>query len=187
LTVLVPTSATYAQPTVEADGLIASAPAPFDVLFPSSQTIDTTSMAVPANLPTGSNSTGVAIADLDGDGKPDLVVANYGAGTISVYRNIGTNGTIAAGSFAPKVDFVVGAGPTYLAVGDIDGDGKPDVAVANNNGTTISIFRNISTPGSFTTNSLGPRVDLTVGSAPNQLVICDVDGGARQWNGEWRV
>ncbi|WP_458420801.1 FG-GAP repeat domain-containing protein, partial [Pseudomonas aeruginosa] len=49
----------------------------------------------------------------------------------SVYRNTSSSGSIGSGSFAAKVDFTTGSGPVSVAIGDIDGDGKPDLAVAN--------------------------------------------------------
>ena len=74
------------------------------------------------------------IADLDGDGKPDLIVANDYGNTISLYRNISTNGSLTAGSFAPRVDLVTPPGsysPFGLAVADVDGDGKLDIIVSD--------------------------------------------------------
>ena len=52
-----------------------------------------------------------SVADLDGDGKSDLVVANFGSSNVSVYSNTATSGSIGSGSFAAKVDFTTGSFP----------------------------------------------------------------------------
>ncbi len=101
------------------------------------------------------------IGDIDGDGKPDLVVANFTSNTVSVFRNTSTSGSITTGSFAAKVDFTTGTNPVSIAIGDIDGDGKPDLVVTNNGSNSVSVFRNTSTSGSITTGSFAARVDFT--------------------------
>jgi hypothetical protein len=120
---------------------------------------------------------GIAVGDLDGDGRPDLLVANYGPGgigtTISVLRSLGAPGTVA---FAPKVDFTVAGGPMGVAIGDLDGDGKADAVVANYGngaGSTLSTLRNTSTNGAL---SFAPRLDLTVGTGPHGVAIADLNG-----------
>jgi len=119
----------------------------------------------------------LAIGDLDGDGKLDLVVSSFNLGqSVSVYRNLGTPGSITTNSFAPHVDFSVGGWGNDVAIGDLDGDGKPDLAVVTQLPDHLSIFKNISTPGGFTTNSLAPRVDYPTGSNPNGIAIGDLDG-----------
>src|SRR5262249_17758150 len=67
----------------------------------------------------------VATGDFDGDGLPDLGVANSGSGTVSVLLGHGD------GSFQDASDFVAGPFPRSVAVGDFNGDGAPDLAVAN--------------------------------------------------------
>ena len=179
LTVLVPTNASQAPITASVNGLVCAAPAPFVVTYIGKGTFSTSSLAAAINLPSGNAPIGVKIVDLDGDGKPDLLVPNYTDSTISVYRNISTNGVLTLGSFAPAVNFAVGPQPRQVAVGEIDGDGKRDVVVANNGGTSVSIFRNISTPGAFTTNSFAARVDFTTGANPHHLALVDLNGDGK--------
>ena len=147
-----------------------------------SGTIDATSFAAKVDFTTTTQPARVAIGDLDGDGKPDLAVTNSGGGagtTVSVLRNTSTSGTIDAASFAAKVDFTTGTGPQRVAIGDLDGDGKPDLAVTNGGGgagTTLSVFRNTSTSG---TVSFDAKVDFTAGTNPNGLAIGDLDGDGK--------
>jgi len=123
----------------------------------------------------------VAIGDLDGDGKPDLAVANYSSNTVSVLRNTATSGSITTGSFAGNVDFATkwGSGPRSVAIGDLDGDGKPDLAVANQLTNTVSVFRNTATPGSITTGSFASKVDFATGSGAYSVAIGDLDGDGK--------
>ena len=86
---------------------------------------DGTLAACCSTIPRASGPGSVAAADLNGDGKLDLVVANYGDDTVSVLLNNGN------GTFGAKVDYPPGAGPGSVAAADLDGDGKPDLAVAN--------------------------------------------------------
>src|SRR5215831_9769199 len=75
-------------------------------------------------LQVGSQSTSIAVADLNGDGKLDLVTANFGSGDVSVLIGNGSGG------FALAERLVGGASPFSVAVGDLNRDGKPDLAVA---------------------------------------------------------
>lgn len=84
--------------------------------------------------PTGAGSTNVAIADLNGDGKPDLAVTNGIADTVSVLFGSGN------GSFGAATNYAAMVGPDSVVVNDLNSDGRPDLLVANRNSSTVSVF-----------------------------------------------
>jgi hypothetical protein len=77
----------------------------------------------------------IAVGDVNGDGKPDLVVANCGPsgsscgkGTVSILLGNGN------GTFQAAVTYDTGGSiATSVAIGDLNGDGKPDLVVATEN------------------------------------------------------
>lgn len=80
----------------------------------------------------------VATADIDGDGRSDLVVGMSAGYGVSVYLNRGN------GSFTEPVTYVVGSiggsHPTSIAAADLDDDGAPDLAVVNLAGGNVSLL-----------------------------------------------
>src|SRR5262245_29299306 len=74
----------------------------------------------------------VAVGDFNGDGLPDLAVANQFSDTVSVLLGDGK------GTFAGAVNYAAGNGPISVAVGDFNGDGKQDLATANHRSTNIN-------------------------------------------------
>ncbi len=91
---------------------------------------------------------GVSVADLDGDGKLDLLIANGdGAnfGFRTTCRNTGTGNSI---SFEIKETALPKIIHTGMA-GDIDGDGKPDMIVSYAYDSAVGVARNTSTPGNI--------------------------------------
>jgi hypothetical protein len=87
---------------------------------------------------------GIAIGDLNGDRKPELVTRgetynNSGDTIVSVLVNRGD------GSFEPKLGYPAGQNPASLALGDLNGDGRLDVATGNLEGDDVSVLLN--TPG----------------------------------------
>jgi hypothetical protein len=182
LVVVVPAGATYAPVTETVNGLTAASSAFFLPTFASGGTLGLSSLSGPTNLTAGSGPYAMVMADVDGDGKPDLVVGNYNDGTVWVYRNLGTNGSLTSASFAPPVILTTGATSDILSltVADLDGDGRLDIVVPNGVNNTVSIFQNLSSPGSLTTNSFGARVDFpVVGIQPASVVVQDLDGDGR--------
>jgi hypothetical protein len=92
-----------------------------------------------SNFVVGGLATFVAAQDLNGDGHPDLAVATRAgeldpSGAVSVLLNTGS------GTFGGAGNFAVGSEPRSLAVGDLNGDGIPDLAVANRSTQDISLL-----------------------------------------------
>jgi predicted enzyme related to lactoylglutathione lyase len=106
------------------------------------------SFSSPLNIKTtGTDNEECAIGDLDWDGKLDFVITNgIGSNSFSAFRNTSSSGNL---SFASKIDFPATSVPTYVSVADLNGDGKPDVALANSGTTTISTYINTSTATTF--------------------------------------
>lgn len=130
-------------------------------------------LATRIDLPTGSNPYSVAIGDIDGDGKPDLAIANFLSATISVFRNTSAPGNI---SFAAQQELPSIGTARMIAIGDLDGDTKPDLVVTNSLHNSITLYRNQSAPGniSFASGiSQGVGTDQTCALAISDL---DADG-----------
>jgi hypothetical protein len=118
--------------------------------------ITTSSFSSPINLNVGGEPNALAVADFDGDARPDIVVANYNSSSVSLFKNISIGGALSAASFQSKVDFIVGDSPYDVKVVDIDGDGKPEIITSNSGGvslninlpviSTISVLRNLVNP-----------------------------------------
>ncbi|MCA9185640.1 MAG: VCBS repeat-containing protein, partial [Planctomycetales bacterium] len=107
---------------------------------------------------------GVAIGDVTGDGRPDIIVGNSGTGT-RLYRNIGGN------SFDTGTRITeIGPLTTGIALGDMDGDNDLDLVVVNF-GTTNRLYLNDGS-GNF---SAGTDISVDANTS-SSVVLGDVDG-----------
>jgi uncharacterized repeat protein (TIGR01451 family) len=123
-------------------------------------------------LSTGSTDLGptaVILADVNGDGKPDLITANISSGTVSVFLGNG-NGTFGS----PQSFSTGGSGPISVAAGDVNGDGKADLVVANENSNTVSVLLG-NGDGTFQTPQASQI--LPVGSLPVSVALANLGNG----------
>ncbi len=114
----------------------------------------------PTSYLTGDAPLAVQIADVNGDGIPDIITANGGLGTVSVLLGNGD------GTFQHKRDFPTGAqlGGFDLAVADLTGSGIVDIATANANDGTVSVLLG-NGDGTFKAPTIYP-----IGSGPSRIV-----------------
>jgi len=86
------------------------------------------------NFPAGDDPSSVAVGDFNGDGKPDLAVANGFSNNVSVLEGNGN------GTFQTAVNYAVGSEPNSVAIEDFNGDGIPDLVVANTASNNVSVL-----------------------------------------------
>src|SRR5450830_333658 len=139
----------------------------------------------PAGIPYPTGATGasgpgfvmpeqVAFADFNADGSGDLAIANYGTSTLVILRGIGD------GTFQPFDEFTnVGSGPFGIAVGDVNGDGKPDIVLTDNAGTSVAVL--INNYGAPTcppqpASCFQPAVFYTTDTLPTSVALADMNG-----------
>lgn len=89
----------------------------------------------------------VAIADVNGDGRPDVTTANFYSDSVSVVVATTVPGDTSA-AFGSIDELAVGSGPASIVVADVNGDGRPDLVTANN--ADISVLLNTTAPGAAT-------------------------------------
>ncbi len=106
----------------------------------------------------------VAVGDFNGDGTPDLAA--------SVYSNSGSFVSVLLGngdgSFQPAHTFATGDFPGKVVVGDFNGDGNADLAVANQSSNNVSLF--------LGTGDGGFQTAYTIGGVSAPVVVGDFNG-----------
>ena len=111
----------------------------------------------------------IAVVDVNGDGKRDIITTDYGNATVTVMLGNGD------GTFQYFIPYATGFGssPESLTVADVSGDGKPDIVVGNNSQGTIGVFKGTGT-GAFQAmvsySAGGPN------SRPQGVAVADVNG-----------
>jgi uncharacterized protein (DUF2141 family) len=109
----------------------------------------------------------VAIADLNGDGKPDLIATNRDTAGVLLGNGDGT--------FQAAVNYSTGGyDPVSLVVGDLNGDGKLDLVVANRGSSSVSVLLG-NGDGTFQT----PISYSSGGEYPQSVAIADVNGDGK--------
>jgi len=116
-------------------------------------------------VPGGPNVVAVAAADIDGDGKLDLVTANRRSSDIAVLRNGGGRLFTVAGRFPS------GSGTYQIAVCDLDGDQRKDVLTIDKNSASVSI---LAQEEKGRVSFLPPR-SFSLGFEPFWMTIADMN------------
>ena len=121
-------------------------------------------------VPTSGGTTRMDVGDFNNDTRPDLAVTSDTAHNLQVF--LGTGG----GAFAaqPAVDLGAGSSPQFVAIGELNNDGRADAAVTNLNDGGAGVFVLLGNGGGGFTNAGSPAT-ANGGSAPEGIVIDDVD------------
>jgi len=147
----------------------------------------------PADQGAAENPIGVALEDLNGDGKVDLIVTLWGGNFGPIIdgkipnppqvnpdtQQVTTQGSIAVllgngnGSFNAPHYYLVGTRPLGIKSAELTGDGKKDIVVTNAITGTVSVLKG-NGDGTFQT-----AIDLPSGTAPNALAVADVNGDGK--------
>ena len=119
------------------------------------------------SYPAGTTPSSLAIGDLDGDSYPDIAITNQNSGDVSILKNTGT------GTFTAAVNYSLGAPntqPVAIALGDLNGDGKNDLAIANTYSLKATVLIN-DDKGTFNAAKV-----YAAGSSPYSSAIGDLNG-----------
>ena len=120
-----------------------------------------------AGVSTGTSPLTVAVGDVNGDSKPDLVSADYTSGAVSVLLGNGN------GTFQARAAFSTGSTPFSVAIGDLNGDGKADLVSADYGSNTLSVLLGNGN-GTFQA-----RVAYAAGTRPISVAISDLNGDGK--------
>jgi gliding motility-associated-like protein len=117
----------------------------------------------------------VVCSDLQGDGKPDLVLTRSGSPRNSIH--ILTNTSSATISFATPITLNLDVGhlATRVSVKDLNEDGKPDIVVTNSFDNTLYIFQNQSTGGVLSFNATPIKITVTGATNTYSVDVQDLD------------
>jgi gliding motility-associated-like protein len=140
-------------------------------LFRNATSSSTISFAYVSSIAVGSSTEGIKVGDLNGDGKVDILTANYSSNSISFLRNTSSVGSI---SFASVQNFNSHGSTTSVAIGDIDGDGKNDIISTPWSGV-FKTFINNTSAGSATLSLANP-INTNLSGNPWDIQLGDLDG-----------
>ena len=126
------------------------------------------------NYPVGASPAAVVTGDFNGDGRPDLAVANASSNTVSILLGNGN------GTFQAAQNFATGAGPQSMAVGDFNKDGKLDLVTANASDLSVLLGNGNGTFKRRTDSCCQTsRPNRPSAQAPTAVVVGDFNGDGK--------
>jgi hypothetical protein len=134
---------------------------------------DLSSYAVTSSLvlPEGSAPADLKAVDLNGDGKTDLVIADFSKNTVSIYYQQ-KDGSL----FAQPTLSTSGSHPNGLTVADLNGDGKKEIIVANRDSDSLDIFSPNNAGQYQLTQTLKVAQDTDPTFGPVEVAALDASG-----------
>lgn len=122
----------------------------------------------------GRSQRGLAVGDLNGDGKPDIATVNADSSSITVLRS--TTDMMGNVTGYTRTDYPAGSGGSGLAIADLNGDGRLDFA------TTNTAFSGAGTLRVLLDNGMGGYTTATqaISTAPNDVTIVPQRAGSRR-------
>jgi hypothetical protein len=117
----------------------------------------------------GTGPSSLVAGDFNGDGIPDLAAANEMGGSVTVLLGNGSGG-FAAAAGSP---FAAGASPVSVAVGDFNGDGRPDLAAANFDGNNVTVLLGTLAGTSSLLSTTSPSTIGLGAAVPLSLAVSD--------------
>jgi hypothetical protein len=131
----------------------------------------TGSFAAATNIQTVANVRFTAVGDFNRDGKPDLAVAtatpSISTNSVAVLLGDGTGG------FGTPTSYTTGLSSFYVATSDLNGDGKLDLVVSNQNSNNVSVLLG-NGDGTF-----APANNIAAGNAPQMVALADFNGDGK--------
>jgi len=122
------------------------------------------SFAAQATFSAGSKPASVTLGDVNGDGKLDMITANYNSASVSVLLGNGN------GTFKGQQTFATGTQPFSVTLGDVNGDGTLDIVTANKGSNNASVLLG-NGDGAFKA-----QTTFATGTSPRSVALGDVNG-----------
>jgi VCBS repeat-containing protein len=122
------------------------------------------------------NSYGMAVADLNGDGRADIMQSAYSAGPVTIRYNLGdTNGDGKLDYRVQQVEDAYDESTMGIATGDVDGDGRIDMLLSRWNGQNEVIYLNRGDSNNDGLNEF-TTIELPTGGSTMLAKLADIDG-----------
>jgi VCBS repeat-containing protein len=118
------------------------------------------------------SSTGLSVADMNGDGRPDIVTANHGSNTLSVLYNTGIG-------FTPAQLTNIGTTPIKLVIADFNNDGLADIATADSVASAVTVLLQTPVPTALPAPAAASLIAISPATASS--VVNLAGGTASIW------